>query len=52
MKDNKKKLNDELKQAEIKIKEYEVIIREMNKKLKLVQKGELSINEIKSFFEP
>ena len=42
---------EELKEAQKKIKEYGKLITEMNKKLKMFQKGEISIEEIKPFFE-
>ncbi len=42
---------EELKEAQKIIKEYGKLINEMNKKLKMFQRGEISIEEIKPFFE-
>jgi hypothetical protein len=42
---------EELKEAQIKLKELRKVVRDHNKKLIKVEKGELPIEEIKPFFE-
>ena len=42
---------EELKEAQIKLKELGKIVREKNKQLKMLEKGEISNEEIKPFFE-
>lgn len=51
MSKKEKTLEEELKEAQIKLKELGMVIREMNKKLKMVERGELLIKEIRPFFE-
>jgi len=51
MSKKEKTLEEELKEAQIKLKELRKVVRDYNKKLKKVEKGELPIEEIKPFFE-
>jgi septal ring factor EnvC (AmiA/AmiB activator) len=50
-KEKKKALTEELIQAKNQLKEKRKLIQEMNKKLKMVEKGELPIDDIKPYFE-
>ncbi len=51
MKKEEKASAKELMQAQIQLKELRKIIHKMNKKSKMVQKGELPIEDIKPFFD-
>jgi 5-bromo-4-chloroindolyl phosphate hydrolysis protein len=51
MSKKEKTLEEELKEAQIKLKDLRKVVREHIKQIKMVEKGELPIEEIKPFFE-
>lgn len=51
MSKKEKTLEEELKEAQIKLKELRKVIQEKNKQLKMLEKGEISNEEIKPLFE-
>ncbi len=51
MKKDEKVLAEELKLAQIQLKELRKLVQKMNKQLKKVEKGELKIEDIKPLME-